>query len=49
MKLNDAGVIVAFERLGANGWGRLNEPEMLQSGGHVAEPEKVVKGLPVML
>jgi len=49
VKLNDAGVMVAFERLGANGWGRLNEPEMLQSGGHVAEPEKLVKGLPVML
>ena len=49
MKLNDAGVIVAFERLGASGRARLNEPAMLQYGGHATEPLKLVNGLPVML
>ena len=49
MKLKEAGVMVAFERLGGNGCARPNEPETLQSGGHAAEPLKLVKGLPLML
>ena len=49
VKLNDAGVIVAFERFGDSGCNRLNEPETLQSGGQEAEPVKTVKGFPVIL
>ena len=49
VKLKEAGVMVAFERLGANGCGRLKEPDTLQSGGQAAEPVKAVNGLPLML
>jgi len=49
VKLKEAGVMVAFDRLGGNGCGKLKEPETLQSGGHAAEPLKLVKALPPML
>jgi len=49
VKLNEAGVIVAFERFAGSGCDSVNEPEMLQSGGQAAEPVNVVNGFPVML
>ena len=40
VKLNELGVMVAFERLGGSGCGKVKEPEMLQSGGHAAERDR---------
>jgi hypothetical protein len=47
VKLNAAGVKMKLLRFGPRGWGTVNEPEMLHSGGQAKPPVKEVNELPV--
>jgi hypothetical protein len=47
VKLKAVGVIAAKGKLAASGETRVNEPEILHTGGQTSRPENTVKGLPV--
>jgi hypothetical protein len=47
VKLKAVGVIASKGKLVASGEARVNEPEILHTGGQTSRPENTVKGLPV--